>query len=108
MKRLVECEGVPSAMISTEERARSTYENAAFSAKILQARGIRRIVLVTNAYHMLRAERCFRKQGIEVIPAPCEFLEIDTLLPGWDALRINERTLHELVALIWYCIKGRI
>src|SRR4029077_17824742 len=90
MRHLLEGEGVPLPMIWTEEKSRSTHENAVYGAEMLRSRGIRKVVLVTEAYHMPRAERCFRKQGMEVIPAPCGFrklhLELGYLLPGWKAV----------------------
>ena len=59
-------------MIWTEERSRSTHENAVFGAEILRQHEIGRIALVIEARSMLRAESCFRKQGITVVAAPCE------------------------------------
>ena len=38
-----------------ENHSRTTWENAQYSAKILQAEGIQRVVLVTNAWHMPRS-----------------------------------------------------
>src|SRR5207237_2675856 len=63
--------GVSEADITTEDDSQTTYENATNTRKLLEARGVRRVVLVTDAAHMFRAERCFRKQGLEVVPAPC-------------------------------------
>jgi uncharacterized SAM-binding protein YcdF (DUF218 family) len=42
-----------------EPASRNTYENAKFSAKILKMAGIRKIYLVTHAWHMPRAKACF-------------------------------------------------
>jgi uncharacterized SAM-binding protein YcdF (DUF218 family) len=112
MRRMLAEEGVPDTLLWTEERSTSTYENALYGAQILRGKGIRRIVLVTEAYHMLRSERCFRKQGLEVIPAACNFSTVATeangFLPGPGALLANEDTLHEILGLGWYLIKGRI
>jgi uncharacterized SAM-binding protein YcdF (DUF218 family) len=112
MRRVVEGEGVPPPMIWTEEKSRSTHENAVYGAELLHSRGIRKVVLVTEAYHMPRAERCFRKQGIEVIPAPCGFrklhLQLGYLLPGWKAIDEIELTLHESAGLVAYWMRGWI
>lgn len=54
----------------TESTSRDTRENARFSAALLLSRGIRRIVLVTHAVHMPRAEAEFRAAGFEVTAAP--------------------------------------
>ena len=112
MRRLLEQEGVPPANIWTEERSRSTYENALYSARILRERGIQRIALVVEADGMLRAEKCFRKQGLGVTPAPCLFSEIrlvaEDLLPGWEAISREENLAHEAGGLVWYWIHGWI
>src|SRR2546430_13364869 len=87
LRRILRSEGVDDSMIWTEEQSRSTHENATYGAEMLRAKGIRQVVLVTEAYHMLRAEKCFRKEGIAVIAAPCGFRTFDfaleEFLPGW-------------------------
>ncbi len=106
-------EGVAEDMIWTEEKSRSTFENAAFSAKLLHSKRIHKIAVVTEAYHMLRAERCFRKQGFVVVPAACGFrvfsrTDPTEYAPTWEAVSWFEDSLHEGVGLMWYLIKGRI
>src|SRR5690606_38101425 len=49
-----------------EERSRTTWENARYSAEMLRAHGIRRVVLVTQAWHMPRARWSFEAVGFEV------------------------------------------
>lgn len=58
----------------TESASRDTRENARHSAAILKEAGVGRILLVTHAAHMLRAEAEFRAAGLEVIPAPTGWL----------------------------------
>lgn len=56
-----------------EDNSRDTFENAARTIALLKPLGIRRIVLVTHAYHMPRALQHFRRAGgtdIEIEPAP--------------------------------------
>lgn len=104
--------GVPGEQVLLEERSSSTYENAVGSTAMLRGRGIQKIVVVTQAYHMVRAEQCFRKLGMDVIPAPCGFqrpsLKFHNFLPAWQAVRSNERTLHEILGLLWYKAQGRV
>jgi uncharacterized SAM-binding protein YcdF (DUF218 family) len=113
MREALEREGVPASAIILEDRSRTTHENAAFSAAILRQKGIGRIVLVTDAYHMLRADACFRKESLTVIPAACgyrtyhRFLPAD-LLPGWEPISWNEDAAHETVGLVWYRLHGWI
>jgi uncharacterized SAM-binding protein YcdF (DUF218 family) len=112
MYDLLKTGGVPENLIWIEDRSRNTHENAEYGAAILKRRGIQRIVLVTDAQSMRRAAACFRKQGMDVVPAPCEFGQLgfssEDLLPNWRAIRRNERTLHEVLGLVWYSINGWI
>src|SRR5581483_6389830 len=112
MRELLRRAGVAENMIWTEEGSRSTHENAVFGAEILRKHGIQRIVLVVDAQSMPRAEACFRKEGMIVSPAPSEFRTFgpwsEELIPNWKALRTNEITLHEVMGLAWYRLKGWI
>jgi uncharacterized SAM-binding protein YcdF (DUF218 family) len=53
-----------------ENHSRDTFENAEFSAPILEAAGVRRILLVTDATHEWRAAHEFMSAGLQVVPAP--------------------------------------
>lgn len=113
MREALEREGVPASSIWVEDRSRTTHENAAYSAAILRQKGIQRIVLVTDAYHMLRADACFRKESFAVIPAACGYRTYSTfrlanLLPGWEPIAWNEDAVHESVGLAWYKLHGWI
>jgi uncharacterized SAM-binding protein YcdF (DUF218 family) len=112
MKSLLTAAGVRPEWIWLEEQSRSTYENAQFSAEILREKGIRSIALVTEAAHMPRAERCFRKQGLNVTPAPTGFrtfdFDLEEFVPGWSGIQYSEIALHELVGLVWYRVRGYI
>ncbi len=61
---------------------------------------------------MARAEGCFRKQGMAVIPAPCRFhlllFEPSTFIPDGRTMLENELVLHEYLGLAWYKMRGRI
>lgn len=85
-----------------ERASRDTRENAAFSAVQLKAAGVRRILLVTHAIHMTRAEAEFVAQGLEVIPAPTAWLsgpdtaELDlSVLPNAATAYAAWMALHE-------------
>ena len=104
--------GVPEDRIWLEGRSRNTRENSIYAAKLLATYGIRRIALVTDAQSMARAAASFRKQGLTVIPAPCDFSHLERtvwgFMPSWDTIRRNERGLHESVGLLWYALRGWI
>lgn len=88
-----------------EGRSRNTYENAVDSARILEAEGIRRVLVVTHAAHMPRAMWCFREAGLDPVAAPTGFLGHDAD-PGWlpsaFAQLRSTLALHELVGGLWY------
>lgn len=112
MREVLASAGVPAAMIWTEERSRSTHENAVFGAQILRRHGIGTIALVVDAQSMPRAAACFRKEGFTVAPAPSSFRQFgsprEELIPGWRAIERNEITLHEVLGLAWYRLRGWI
>jgi uncharacterized SAM-binding protein YcdF (DUF218 family) len=91
-----------------ESRSQDTADNAAMSAKILKAAGIRRVVLVTQAFHMPRAATLFRAAGLEVVAAPTHFMSGDgaeliwlDFLPRASALQRSYYALHEWLGLAW-------
>ena len=53
-----------------ENESGDTYENARFSARLLQSAGIHRILLVTDSTHEWRAAHEFMGAGFDVVPAP--------------------------------------
>jgi uncharacterized SAM-binding protein YcdF (DUF218 family) len=95
----------------TEDLSDNTLENAQFSAKILQAAGIKRIYLVSHAWHLPRSIMVFRQAGFEVIPAPTAYTtryetNLLTFLPNTDALHNSKILTHEIIGLIWYQLKS--
>lgn len=91
-----------------EEASRTTWENALLSAPLLREAGVRRIVLVTHAWHMPRARWCFERQGFEVVAAPLGALGVANGRPwgGWlpegRALWQNSLLLHEALGALAY------
>jgi uncharacterized SAM-binding protein YcdF (DUF218 family) len=60
-------------LIWVEDRSRDTRENAVLSLALLEANGIKKLLLVTDDLHMPRAQRAFieaAKGRLEVITAP--------------------------------------
>jgi uncharacterized SAM-binding protein YcdF (DUF218 family) len=104
---------VPPSDIWIEDRSRSTYENALYGARILHGRGVAAIALVTDGYHMLRAQKCFRKQSLSVFAAPSDYrsyrsFQWDDLLPCAEPISWNEDIAHEAVGIAWYWCHGWI
>jgi uncharacterized SAM-binding protein YcdF (DUF218 family) len=94
-----------------EDRSATTAENASHSFEILRPQGRTRIVLVTSAGHMPRAQRAFSKAGFAVIPAPTGYLPrrdltITAWLPSADGLYATRTALRELLGIAWYRLTG--
>lgn len=96
-----------------ETKSRSTAENARFSAVILKTNNIGTIVLVTHAVHMRRAAESFRRQGLEVIPAPTGYYSapdsrplVTRVLPSMKALTVSHAALYEILGGWWYSLRS--
>ncbi len=99
--------GVPRAAMKFFPEARNTEEEA----RLIAAAGIKRILLVTSAWHMDRAKLLFTRAGLDVIPAPTDFeynyaaearLRPGEFFPTADALARNSWAIKEWVALVGY------
>lgn len=101
--------GVPTRWV--EEESGSTHENARYSAEILLPLGIRRIALVTHAFHMPRSVAAFEAAGFEVVPAPTAFLGsrrppiVLDFIPRYDVMRNSGFALHEFIGILWYRLR---
>jgi uncharacterized SAM-binding protein YcdF (DUF218 family) len=106
--------GVAAHDISVEDRSRTTFENAQASAQMLRARGLSRVLLVTDALHLRRSELCFQKQGIHVIPCGCYYRATSVPLrpldfvPDLAQFATLDLVVHEWLGLAWYWLQGRI
>lgn len=98
--------GVPVRWL--EEESHTTWENAELSAAILLPQGIKRVVVVTQAWHMQRSVWSFQRAGFEVVGAPVGFMGIDSGRPfgGWvpdsKAVWQNGQLFNEVAGLIGY------
>ncbi len=105
--------GVPRERMLLEKRSATTFENARETKKLLAEKGIERVLLVTSALHMQRAEATFIAAGIAVVPAPTDF-EVETeagttvldYLPDAGALEGSSRAMKEYLGLWVYRWKG--
>ncbi|OGT42563.1 MAG: hypothetical protein A3K00_04290 [Gallionellales bacterium RIFOXYD2_FULL_52_7] len=97
----------------TEDASDNTLENARNSFVTLQKAGIRKIYLVTHAWHMPRSADVFRRAGFEVIEAPTAFTtryQIDLLafVPRAESLHDSKIFVHEVIGLLWYQAKSHV
>jgi len=93
--------GVPHDAIFLEEQSRSTEENAVYAQRLMDANGWRSAIVVSDRYHLLRANWMFSKTGIEAHTSPVTFVRIrpDIFLRS---------ITREIIALHWQAAKDVI
>ncbi|RKR02667.1 uncharacterized SAM-binding protein YcdF (DUF218 family) [Kushneria sinocarnis] len=101
--RLEHSFGVPTRW--REIRSHNTIENAEYSARILKQADIDTVILATSAWHMPRAARNFRHQGLKVLAAPTGYTARagygpSSFIPNVRALRYSFWALHEYLGLL--------
>lgn len=101
--------GVPVRWV--EARSRDTAENAAFSAAMLRADRVRRVLLVTDAMHMARSRAAFERAGLEVVEAPTMFFSgqarsVHAWIPSAEGLRRSWYAMYELIGSVWYRLRS--
>jgi uncharacterized SAM-binding protein YcdF (DUF218 family) len=106
--------GVKAADLVVENRSLTTHENAVECCRLLQERGIDRIVLITDAKHLWRASLCFQREGIEVVPSGCNAYTdryrnqpVDYWPSPYGAAHFLD-AFHEWVGLAYYKLRGWI
>ena len=107
--------GVPQQAIVNETDSQNTFENAVFTARILDQHGIKTILLVTSALHMRRALAVFVSLGINAIPVATDYEIADEgdhslflWIPDVDALWGSTRAIKEWIGYAVYQWQGRI
>ena len=110
--------GVPTGAIVTEDRSRTTYENAVLSKQFLGDRTS--ILLVTSANHIPRATALFMKQGFRVTPYSCGFhaknhpsddwndVDIFDILPNTQAIERTTVVVEEVAGIAAYWLVGKL
>lgn len=102
--------GVPKENIIVEPFARNTIENALYIRKIITKLKFQKILLVTSAFHMRRAEMIFNHLGVQCIPVavsqqvreedianPIGTLKWEDFIPMPDVMAGSAWNLRELV-----------
>lgn len=97
-----------------EPKSRTTQENARYSCEILKQAKIKKILLVTHAWHMPRSMNVFKQHCAEIThqAAPTLFSTLSPLtkgslawVPAAGALEQNTLYLHEIVGYFWYQLR---
>lgn len=103
---------VPDSAMIIENNSRNTFENAAFSKKMLDEKKLKGpYLLVTSAWHMRRSMAIFKKQGLDVIPYPCDYIQgrgkfsFADFIPSADPLSDWNLYMKEVFGSIAYHFK---
>lgn len=115
--------GVPKSAILQDPNSFNTYENTVNVRAILNAYNLNKVLLVTSALHMPRSLAIFKRQKIDAIPAPTDFLvtqqeiqELDSsneafilnLLPDVEKLEKSTKAIKEYIGIVIYRLRGWI
>ena len=121
MAEMMQVMGVPPRVILQDPASLNTRQNAVNVKRILEDKQLDRVLLVTSALHMPRSLKVFRRLGMDVIPAPTDFLIGDgamqakgeswqeillNILPDAYRLSLTTRALKEYLGIFIYQLRG--
>jgi uncharacterized SAM-binding protein YcdF (DUF218 family) len=67
---LLKEQGIPQSAVILEDKSRSTEENALFTHVVMQANGWQTAIVVSDNFHLFRAQGLFDNEGILVYASP--------------------------------------
>ncbi len=107
--------GIPDSALLVESSSRSTYENAVFSAALMDSLSLskKNVLLITSAFHMKRAEATFKKAGFTLQTFPVDF-RAGPSPPPWfkifffstEPIGLIDLYLHEQLGIAAYKLQG--
>jgi len=110
--------GIPASSIRLEYKALNTYEQAKEIAKMVGPDGVHApVVVVTSPSHVRRSLLCFSKAGFTNVSGRAAFhVTAEADFGGgvavrygfWDALETEIHFTREIVALLYYKLRGWI
>ncbi len=113
--------GVPSKALRTTGLVVNTAEEAQavttlLGRQVIDGNGLAqstKVLLVTSAYHMPRAQRLFERAGLTVIAYPVDFqvqasrhLSVMDFVPSARAFKATEMAWRETIGRVYYEFKG--
>ncbi len=93
-----------------EDRSRTTWENALYTAQLLLPEKLTTVVLVTQAWHLPRALWAFERVGLKALPWPAprsvpRLSRFGDFLPSLTALLDTFYALHEMIGGVFYRLR---
>jgi uncharacterized SAM-binding protein YcdF (DUF218 family) len=106
---LVKEYGVPVRWV--EPRSLNTHENAIYSAALLKASGVKRVILVGHSFDFPRTRLEFEAAGIAVVAAPIstatwEPVTLGDFVPGLGGMQRSYFATYELLANAVYWLSN--
>lgn len=104
--------GIAPDRIIIEGVARNTHENAVFSQVIARARRFERVLVVTSAFHMLRAAECFAAVGMKVDTLSVDYRAhqkwpvAEWIIPRVGELTLSTTVVREVTGRLIYRMQG--
>lgn len=101
--------GVPDANMMASGKASNTAEEAIEVEKLLGKE--KRLLLVTSAFHMTRAQRLFEARGLKVTPYPVDFKSqsnkwsVIDIWPTAKAFEKTEMVFREFLGQAFYAVR---
>jgi uncharacterized SAM-binding protein YcdF (DUF218 family) len=101
--------GVPVRWV--EAKSEDTWQNAELSAGLLRAAGIDSIYVVSDAWHVRRAEIAFAHFGIATTPAPIRYdrwpyFRFDDFMPHASSFLHSYYAMHEWIGCVYYTLRS--
>lgn len=94
---VLRADGIPDSAIILESESRSTEQNALFSQTIMNERGWKTALIVSDGYHLMRSRWIFADVGVSAYTVPTE--ELPPLLEHMQSLA------REILAYHWQALK---
>jgi uncharacterized SAM-binding protein YcdF (DUF218 family) len=102
--------GIPKKDILLTENVENTHQEAKAINKLLSLDNPK-VILVTSAFHMPRAQSVFKAAGISVIPFPVDFritakkLTFMNFIPSSSSFGLTSYCVREMIGRIYYNLK---
>ena len=108
--------GINPNDILFEKSSRNTHENAYQTALLFDSLNLDKdIILITSAFHMKRAQACFKKQGFNVIAYSAHaytnhqsLKPTDYFMPSLNTLQLWPILIKEWFGILAYQMKGYV
>ena len=101
---------IPANNILVTDKAENTEQEARGAKELLQP-AHKDIILVTSAFHMVRAKKMFERAGFNVFAFPVDIRAVEqtvtlmSFLPDPRALYSTHITINELLGRLYYSVK---